>query len=163
MHIQHEVIVNCPVEEVWSFMEDLRNYPKWQSGLVAMQQISDGPMGTGARIAAVHQFLGRRLDLVVEVTGYDPGKLFAAQVVSGPVRFRGNWRYAPVDGGTRISGVIEGDTGGFFKLAEPLVSRAARRQIDAYCATLKDLIESHPLAAPVGPPRPELFEEAPRS
>ena len=144
MRLQHDVVIARPVTEVWRFMEDLRNYPRWQSGLVAMQQISDGAMGVGSRIGVVHQLLGRRLDLILEVTAFDPGRAFAARVASGPVRFRGTWRYEPVDGGsgTRISGVIEGETGGFFRIAEPLVARAARRHIDADCGTLKELIEA---------------------
>jgi len=144
MRLQHDVVIARPVAEVWRFMEDLRNYPRWQSGLVAMQQISDGAMGVGSRIGVVHQLLGRRLDLILEVTAFDPGRAFAARVASGPVRFRGTWRYEPVDGGsgTRISGVIEGETGGFFRIAEPLVARAARRHIDADCGTLKELIEA---------------------
>jgi uncharacterized membrane protein len=143
------VVIDRPVDEVWAFMEDFRNYRRWQSGLVAMQQINAGPMGIGARIAVVHQFLGRRLDLILEVTGYEPGRAFAATVTAGPVRFRGTWRYELLDGArTHISGLIEGETEGFFKLAEPLVAHAAKRQIDADCATLKELVEASS-AAPV--------------
>jgi uncharacterized membrane protein len=148
MRIQHEVVIGRPVEEVWAFMEDFHNYRRWQSGLVAMEQINAGPMGAGARIAVVHQFLGRRLGLIVEVTLCEPGRAFAAQVTAGPVHFRGTWRYEAVDGmQTRISGMIEGDSEGFFKLAEPLVARAAKRQIDADCATLKELVEAIGAAA----------------
>jgi uncharacterized membrane protein len=147
LRIQHELVIARPVAEVWAFMEDLHNYPRWQSGLVAMQQISDGPMGTGARIAVVHQFLGRRLDLIFEVTAYEPGRTFAARVTAGPVRFTGTWRYEPVEGTqTRISGIIEGETDGFFRVSEPLVARAAKRQIDADCTTLKELIEASGVA-----------------
>jgi hypothetical protein len=149
MRIQHEVVIGRPLEDVWAFMEDFHIFRRWQSGLVAMQQISAGQMGAGARLALVHQFLGRRLDLIVEVTAYEPGRVFAAKVTAGPVRFRGTWRYELLDGTrTHISGLIEGETEGFFKLAESLVAHAAKRQIDADCATLKELVEASS-AAPV--------------
>lgn len=34
------------------------------------------------------------------------------------------------------------DTGGFFRLAEPIISRIGQRQIEANFANLKDLIET---------------------
>ena len=38
--------------------------------------------------------------------------------------------------------VIEGEPGGFFKLAEPLVARAVKRQLDTDSATMKDILEA---------------------
>jgi len=142
MRIKHEVVIDRPLEEVWAFMEDMRNYSRWLSGLVTVQRLNDGPMGVGARIAVVQQFLGRRVDVMLEVTRFERPRLFSARVVSGPIRCDGTWRYESVAGGTRISGTIDCDTEGFFKHADRLVARVAKRQIDADCATLKDLLES---------------------
>ena len=50
--------------------------------------------------------------------------------------------FEPADGGTRFTQTFEAEIGGFFKLAEPLVGRAIRRQMDADMATLKDLLEA---------------------
>jgi hypothetical protein len=50
----------------------------------------------------------------------------------------------PVDTGTTIDVVIEGEPGGFFKLAEPLVERAVARELAHNLETLKDVLESRP-------------------
>ena len=51
--------------------------------------------------------------------------------------------YRRTDGGsTRFTQNFEAEVGGFFRLAEPLVGRAIRRQIEADMATLKDLLEA---------------------
>jgi hypothetical protein len=50
--------------------------------------------------------------------------------------------FALVEGGTKVTFRGEGDSGGFFKLADPLVSRMAKRQLEADAANLKDLLES---------------------
>jgi hypothetical protein len=63
-------------------------------------------------------------------------------VTSGPVPFHVVQTVEPADGGSRISVVMEGEPGGFFKLAEPLVERAVRREIEGNFATLKDILES---------------------
>lgn len=38
--------------------------------------------------------------------------------------------------------VVEGEQGGFFRLAGPLLERAGRRQFKADLETLKDLLEA---------------------
>jgi hypothetical protein len=54
--------------------------------------------------------------------------------------------YAPVDSdGTVLTFVLEGEPGGFFKFAEPLVARQAERQFKGDLETLKDLLEAPPL------------------
>jgi hypothetical protein len=38
--------------------------------------------------------------------------------------------------------VVEGEPGGFFRLAEPLIQRAVKRQFRADLETLKDMLET---------------------
>ena len=54
------------------------------------------------------------------------------------------WTYTceEVSGGTRYTQVIEGEPGGFFRLAGPLLERAIKRQFRADLETLKDLLEA---------------------
>ncbi len=54
------------------------------------------------------------------------------------------WTYTfeEVPGGTRLTRAVEGEPGGFFKLADPLIERALKRQVKADLETLKDLLEA---------------------
>jgi hypothetical protein len=90
----------------------------------------------------VRKFLGRKFESTLEVTEYEPPRRFAFKVVSGPVPFRVEHTFEPADGGTKLSVAGEGEPGGFFKLAEPLVIRAVERQTKSDFETLKDLLES---------------------
>jgi hypothetical protein len=68
------------------------------------------------------------------------------RTTSGPVRLDGSYRLEAVDeGSTRFTneGVVEAH--GFFKVAEPVFARMARREWASSCATLKDLLEARPL------------------
>jgi carbon monoxide dehydrogenase subunit G len=71
-------------------------------------------------------------------------QLAGAATPIGEVRHRVDVRqtYEPEGEGTRINVVMEGEPGGFFKLAEPLVERAIRREMETNFATLKDVLES---------------------
>ena len=47
----------------------------------------------------------------------------------------------PIEGGTKVSAIIEGDSTGFFKLAEPLMKRMVQKSIDNDYANLKKVLE----------------------
>lgn len=142
VRIEHSVTIDRPPSEVFEYISDPTNLPEWQSTALEGRMESPGPLGLGARAVEVRKFLGRRMESTMEVIGYEPDRELSFEVVSGPVPFRVSERLSPTTGGTRIDIVLEGEPGGFFKLAEPLVARAAKRQLEADYATLKDLLEA---------------------
>ena len=135
-------VVNRPAEEVFAYLTDPENLPEWQSMVSESRKDSPGPMDVGTRMTNVRNFLGRRIESQVEVTAYEPSRRFDVQVVSGPVPFKVSQTLEATDGRTTIRVEAEGEPGGFFKLAEPLVARQAERQFKNDFATLKDLLEA---------------------
>ena len=141
--IENSVVINRPVDEIFEFMANAENNPQWQSGAQEVVKTSEGPIGVGTTFTSVSQLLGKRLESVVEYTAYEPNKRVAGKVTSGPVPFQFETTFEPAaEGGTKVTGGGEGDVGGFFKLAEPLVARMLKRQFDANNANLKDLLEA---------------------
>ena len=140
--VESSVVINRPPGGVWAFLNDISNNTRWQSGLIETSFTSGDRMAVGARWREVRQFLGRRLESEFECTEHEPDKTFAFKSLSGPFPIQGVARHESVEGGTKITVTLEGETGGFFKLAEPILVRTAKRQIDADNATLKDLLET---------------------
>jgi Polyketide cyclase / dehydrase and lipid transport len=52
-HIEHEIVINRPVEEVFDFVADGRNEPEYNPRILRVEQISPGPIGRGTRISVV--------------------------------------------------------------------------------------------------------------
>ncbi len=142
VRVEHDVVIDRPVSEVFAYLTDPDSLPEWQAGVLEARTQSQGPMGVGTRIIDVRKFLGRRIESTVEVTGYEPDRRFDLQVVSGPIQFRVSHILEPVNGTTRLTITAEGEPGGFFKVAEPLVARQAKRQFENDYSTLKDLLET---------------------
>lgn len=140
IRFEHWITVDRPVEEVFAYTTDPEKIPEWQSG--ALEASAQGPLAVGQAITETRKFLGRRIESKLEVEQYEPPRKFAARVTSGPVPFRFEQTTEPEGSGTRVSVVVEGEPGGFFKLAEPLVERALRREIEGDSATLKDILEA---------------------
>jgi uncharacterized membrane protein len=140
---QHTVVVGRPTDEVFEFLTDLSNVPSWQSGSIDVQE-PEGSLGVGTTYVQVLKFLGRRIETTLEVTEFEPGRRFALKTLSGPVPFEVRHTLEPADGdgATRLRVELEGEPGGFLKLADALVERSAQRQIERDFATLKELVEA---------------------
>ncbi len=134
------VDVRRPPSEVFAYLTDMANLPQWQSS--AIEASTDGPMGVGTHVTEVRKFLGRRMESTLEVTEYEPDSEFSLKTLSGPVPFEVHHTLRAENGGTKLTFVGEGEPGGFFKLAEPLVAKQAERQFKGDFETLKDLLEA---------------------
>ena len=140
---EHTIVIERPIEEVFAFATDPENEPLWQSTSLETEQTSGGPVGVGTTFRNTSKFLGRRIESTYEVTENDPPHRQCMRITSGPIPGSGCYALEPTeDGSTRFTQTFEAEAGGFFRLAEPLVGRAIRRQIEADMATLKDLLEA---------------------
>ncbi len=145
MKLEISTVINRPVEEVFAFVSNFENEPKWRSGGSEVKKTSAGPIGVGTTYRTVIRLLGRRLEGEFEITEYEPNRGCATKSKSGPFPFGGRVTVERVEGSTRINYTLEGQPGGFFKLAEPLLVSIIQRQGQADLANLKDLMEAHAL------------------
>jgi len=140
--VKTSVVINRPIEEVFKFADDPNNDAQWQSGNIESMQTSEGPMGVGTTTQTVTQFLGKRLELTFEITEHEPNRRVGFKSTSGPIPMTGTTTYEEAEGGTKVTLELEGDVGGVFKLAEPIVARTAQRQFEGNYLTLKDVLEA---------------------
>jgi uncharacterized protein YndB with AHSA1/START domain len=141
--VEASVLINRPIKEVFAYVADPSNAAQWAGPVVESKITSGGPVGRGTTSSRVTQLLGRNIESTYEITEYEPNSRYADKTTSGPVPINSRISFDPVDGGTKVTiqGVIKAE--GFFKLAEPLVARMARRQVETDAQTLKDLLEAH--------------------
>jgi uncharacterized membrane protein len=140
--IERSIVIDKPIGEVFDFTHDLANNPLWQTTVVEIETLTEGPMRVGSQWREVRKFLGKRIETVLELTEYEPNARSAVRMVSGPVPLRGTYEYEPVGGGTRFTVTGELDAHGFFKLAEPVFARITGRELEANLGHLKDLLEA---------------------
>lgn len=140
IHIQASVTVNRPIEEVFRFMSDNQNALQWQSGLLEVRVTND-ISGVGKAWVDVVQVLGRRIEVASELIECDPERVLGFKSTSGPIPLAGRYAFEPNGVGTQVTFTMQGEPGGFFKLAEQLVARSTQRQWETNLANLKDLLE----------------------
>jgi carbon monoxide dehydrogenase subunit G len=151
---EHTVVVERPPNEVFAFLTDLSSVPEWQSGAVEVRQPGEPSVGAGTKYVQVLKFLGRQFEATIEVTEYEPGRRFSIKTLSGPIPFQVQHTLEPSNGGgTKLHVTLEGEPGGLFKIAEPIVMRNAQRQVANDFATLKRLVEAR---TPAGSSRTDI-------
>jgi len=130
------------VHEVWEYLIDPDNVPEWQASAESSHQISDGPMGVGTHLVDKRRFFGRHASSEVEVTEFEPERLFTLHGLSGPVRFTVRHRLEQTAGGTHIQIEAEADPGGIGRLMRPVVEHAAAHEIRKDFDRLKERLEA---------------------
>jgi uncharacterized membrane protein len=144
LKIESTIVINRPVEEVFAVLSNLENSPKWSSAFLEVTKTSEGSIGVGTTWRAVQKAFGQRLESEVEVTEYEPNRMWT-QKGKSPFPVHVQATFESVDSGTRVNLRLEGEPGGFFKLAAPVVASMAKRQAEADLANLKDFMEAHAL------------------
>jgi uncharacterized membrane protein len=143
MTVEKSVEINQPVEKVFEFVSNPANDPLWRTEINSFHLASEGPMGADAKIEQTVHFLGKKFDGAAEVTVYEPNQQLSWKLVGGPVPGVGNNEFEAIgENQTKYTITSEFEVGGFFKIAEPIVARMARRQVEANLANLKDLLEA---------------------
>ena len=139
--IDHAMTLQTAPAKVFAHMTDPEKMTVWQSSLLETQFAPEGPMQRGTRITEVRKLLGRKMNSTVEVTEFEPNRLFAGRVVSGPVPWEFRYTFEETNGATRMDFHLEGEPGGFFRLAEPLVVKVVKKQMEGDFSTLKEIVE----------------------
>jgi carbon monoxide dehydrogenase subunit G len=139
--VDKSVHIDKPAADVFSFVSDFANDAKWQSGVVRSEQTSAGPLGKGTTGQTVQKFMGREMKSDLLVTTFDPPKRFGAKTTSGPVQFEVMCTLEEMGGGTHMTVHMEGEPGGFFKVAEGMVKNELNKSLDTDLAKLKQMLE----------------------
>ena len=140
--VETSQIIRRPPDEVFTYIANFENNPKWQSGMRQARFTSEGPLRVGSTYEQVASFLGRAVNSTFEVISYEPGRMVKASSTSGSFPITFTRIVDPQDSGSLISAIIEGDASGFFKLAEPLMKRMVQRSVDGDYRNLKAILES---------------------
>lgn len=135
--------IDRPAEEVFAFVADAENNPRWRSYVVETSWLDDGPMRVGRRGRQVSKVLGRPMAVVAEVAEWDPPRHVAWRAVAGFASVRTDCTVEPEAGGSRLTIFAEGEfTSRVMRLLSPLAIAVAKRQADGDIRRLKAALES---------------------
>jgi carbon monoxide dehydrogenase subunit G len=137
-------VVERPIEEVFAFLADGTNDPKFSPRVQAIEQASDGPVGVGTVFKSTVKDAGVTTQREFEITEFEPPTRIrwaerSKNQVTAP---EGGYDLAAEGSGTRVTvfNVLEGH--GFGKLIAPLALRSARKGADQFAQSIKAAVEA---------------------
>jgi uncharacterized protein YndB with AHSA1/START domain len=134
-------VIERPVEDVFATIQDLSKAPAWTPGLTEARRTDDGPLRVGSTLVFVGSFLGHGYESISFCTEYAENERLATKTTSGPFHLEVDARLRPVANGTRMATIYRGESYGFFKIAEPILTRLVRKQFETAAVNLKALME----------------------
>ena len=114
---EHEVTIARPPAEVFAFVADGLNAPKWRPGVL------DISLASGTGLGAVYKQGvkgpgGRRIDADYRITALEPNRRLSFEAIAGPVRPTGQFVFDDVNGATRLKFALQAELGGIKKANE---------------------------------------------
>jgi uncharacterized protein YndB with AHSA1/START domain len=140
---EHTIEIDRPPAEVFAFVTQPANYPRWQPSLVEVRPHRNGQLRVGREVTEVRRFLGREVETTWTCVEHEPSSRSTIESPDGPVPFRATFDLAPAAGGTRFTWTVE-TAGAASRLAGPLVARTTRRELETNAGCLKLLLEGRP-------------------
>ena len=131
-----------PAEEVFAFLADIGNAPRWQRGVVSSHKVSEGPMRVGTRFTESMQVMGMKFDANCEVTAFEPPRRLTMVADGKLVHYEGTFTFEPAPVGTRLSVNAQVALKGFWRLLAPLMGGEIRKESQAELEDIRKALEA---------------------
>jgi carbon monoxide dehydrogenase subunit G len=141
MRVEGNIVINRPLEEVFDFVADERNEPRYNPQMTRAEKISPGPIGIRTQFHSVMTGVGGAADMTIEFTAFERPKRIAETTHLSNMDIMGELLFEPVPRGTRMTWIWDIQPRGLLKLMGPLVRRMGERQERTIWTGLKQVLE----------------------
>ena len=136
------VEIEKPVSEVFEFVTDCRNEPKWHSDAIEASQIGEGALAVGTKQRWLLKFMGRR-EMMMEVTRLEPDRreeLTARTALMGMAPTI-TYSFEQVGTRTRFTRSVQMDPQGVGKLMKPMMRGMVPKRNAEFVRNLKKVLD----------------------
>ena len=142
VHIQGEITIDRPVDQVFDFVADEGNEPRYNPRLLRVEQLTPGPVGEGTRFRAETTTMGRTAVIAIRYTGFQRPQRLLSSIDMAAAHISGTLTFDPIAAnGTKMGWSWDMRLRGLFRLLTPVIVRLGRRQEQATWTSLKQFLE----------------------
>lgn len=130
--------ISRPAAEVFAFLANLQNLPRWQSGVLRAELSTPGPLGVGSKAVVERRMFGQQIVADLVVTAYEPPHRIELSTEASGVSVEASVVVEELsEGRCRVTfGMVTQATSFFMKAVEPMVAEAAEADIEASLSRL---------------------------
>lgn len=140
--VSDSIDISSPCSEVFAFVSDLNNLPKWQSEVVQSTVVTPGPVKVGTRFDEVVKVGPWRLPTHCVVTQYEPERLMAFKADSSPIGFVAKVGLEQIKDKTRVTMDGTASLRGFYRLMQFALAGDLRKGVKQELKALKEIMET---------------------
>src|SRR5215472_15959155 len=139
-HAENSLIINRPASDVYNFLLDGANNPRWRPGVLDIAHDDGTPAGLGAVYKQGMKGPGGRIDGDYKVTRLQPNQLIEFQVIAGPARPTGPYTLEPAGAGTKLTFVLDFQPKGLARLMDGMINKTMQSEV-GNLSNLKSVLE----------------------
>lgn len=136
-----DVRINRSIDEVFSYLSDPLNFPRWNSAVEAVRQTSAAGNGGAVTYSMERELPSGRAVNQLEVVASDRPREFAIRTTSGPTPFLYRYRFSVAEQETIVKLDAEVELRGI-ALLPTIARRLVKTGVDANLAALKQILEA---------------------
>jgi uncharacterized membrane protein len=142
LSMQMGIDIGRPAGEVFDFVADQTNAPRWQKGLHEVRRTTPVPVGVGTEHVFARRFAGMNVEARNRYTAFEPGRFVSFEIPTGKITGEASYLVEPTGSNTsRLTSEVNFRVSGLARMATPLLARVFERDGRNNLATLKDLLE----------------------
>jgi uncharacterized membrane protein len=140
--IEASVEIKRPVEKVFAYTTDAKNWPKWQSIILKAEQTSQGPVGIGTTFKGVSHMMGLSMKWTGQATEYAPNKSFGKNITTAGMFIKQRNTYDSLAGGVKFTIAYDITVRGLFKLFSTMMISTMFKELKKSLGNLKNVLEA---------------------
>jgi uncharacterized protein YndB with AHSA1/START domain len=141
VQVKGEIVIDRQPDEVFDFVSDEENEPRYNPQMRLAKKTTDGPIGVGTTFLA--EVTGRSgvVPMTIQFTEYDRPHRLAEQVHMTSMNLTGELTFEAAEGGTRMYWAWNLQPHGVLRFMTPLMGALGRRSERRTWASLKRFLE----------------------
>lgn len=144
--VNESVTIDRPIEEVFNFIADSENDPRWCPSVEEIEQIAGNGAGPGTRYRMHHAPGGMNFDAIVEIFESNPPHSLKWIMTDSGHTLRGTYELEAVDGKTHLTQTSEITLEGWLRIPglimKRFIARDVKKELGKQFANLKRILET---------------------
>ena len=140
MRFTNTVRIERPVAEVFDYLADFENLPRWNYAIHETRKVGDGPVGVGSRYVQTRT-IPTHSEETFEVTAFEPHRRLAIRGRFGPFPAESTYDLASDGDLTTLANTMELHPPRPVSLVAPLASHGIKSAVAANLETLRRILE----------------------
>ncbi len=133
----NNLIIGRPIDEVFRFVADFENMPKWNYYVVEVNKVTPGPIGVGAAFRQVRKTDTQQYTIIE----FEPNRKVVVETLPPAPALQMRFLFEPAGGGTKLIDEWE-LKGGLIDLFGSLGVGRVKAAVAENLAKLKELLET---------------------